>query len=138
MWLNSVIHGNYNFFTQSQTFLSNVKIWHYTDFRNLQWIPLRCFSAKTRQFPRFLYLPPSTLENTLLSHILANFWKLNDFKIDVFTQALGRFISLGLNWHFLEIPPVSCFRFASIGQNKNAESAEVFKFSSSSEDFDHT
>ena len=33
----------------------------------LEWILLRCFSAKRRQFPRFLYLPHSVLEEISLS-----------------------------------------------------------------------
>ena len=49
------IHGNSKFFTQFQRFLSrsDLKIWHYTDFRNLKWIPLRCFCVKTPQLPGF-------------------------------------------------------------------------------------
>ena len=49
------IYGNSKFFTQFQRFLSrsDLKIWHYTDFRNLKWIPLRRFCVKTPQLPGF-------------------------------------------------------------------------------------
>ena len=39
------------FFSQELTFSRNSA--ERSDFRGLEWIPLRCFSAKTRQFPRF-------------------------------------------------------------------------------------
>ena len=60
LWLYSSerireIRGNSKFFIQFQRFLSrsNFKIGHYADFRNLKWIQLRCFSAKTTQLPGF-------------------------------------------------------------------------------------
>ena len=49
------IQGKFSFFDKFWRFLSNFNIWHYTDLRNFEWIPLRCFSGKATQFLGFLY-----------------------------------------------------------------------------------
>ena len=36
--------------------------------------------------------------------------------------------SLGLNWAFLETPPIQRFRLDSIAQNENAVSTVIFRF----------
>lgn len=45
---------------------------------------------------------------------------------------------ISLKVAFLEIPPISRFRFGSMVQKENAESAEIFCFSLISKDFYQT
>ena len=56
-----------------------------------------------------------------------NFLKLNDFTISSLRKKWHWRPSLLLKWSFLEIVSISRFRFGSIAQNKNAESAESFQ-----------
>ena len=72
----------------------------------------------------------------LFLYILVRFSMLNDFKINFFSKEVALDIfSFGFNSPSPPIPPIPRFRFGSIAQNENAESAKNFRFSISSRDF---
>ena len=74
----------------------------------------------------------------LFPHILVSFSKLIDFTISSLQKKWLWSLSFFLKWPSLEIPPILRFRFDSIAQNENAESAEIFRFLISSGDFYQT
>ena len=117
----------------------NLKIWHYTDFRNLEWIPPRCFSTKRRQFLGFLYQPARVVkEIASLSHFRIFFndkWLHDQFRCkeirswDIIILAELTFTRNSAN---------SAFLFGATAQSKNAESVKISSLLFTYKDFYQT
>ena len=117
----------------------NLKIWHYTDFRNLEWIPPRCFSTKRRQFLGFLYQPARVVkEIASLSHFRIFFndkWLHDQFRCK---EIRSWDVVFRPELTFTRNSASSVFLFGSTTQNENAESVEVFSLLLTYKDFYQT